>query len=183
MRRCGSGDLVVSHYDHVRFVADAGGTVEGYSASDLASLDVEGSEYGIPRLDDVLDAIPAEVGVNVELKERDVAEDAVAAVQAVDNDVVVSSLFPDALWRVRLLDESITLASDFDVRLTTNLDTADALDCEYANPHWSLCLATDVVERAHDAGMAVHAWPVGSKLIAAALVRRGVDGLIASRPI
>ena len=69
------------------------------------------------------------------------------------------------------------------MRPDVNFETARALGCEYANPHWTLCLATDVVERAHDAEMAVHAWPVSSRTLAWALERAGVDGLLLTRPL
>ena len=183
VRRCGSGELVVSHWDHVGFVSDRRGDVDDLSAAELATVGVDGSDYGVPRLPDVLDAVPASVDVVVELKEHGIAADVLAAVREVENDVVVSSLHPNPLWRVQMLDESIPLAFNFDVRPDANFDTAAALDCEYVNPHWTLCLATDVVERAHDAGMDVHAWPVGSRTLAWALIRRGVDGLIATKPL
>lgn len=183
VRRCGSGELVASHWDRVGFVTDEEGEVDDFSASELASLDVEGSGCGVPLLTDVLAAIPPSVGVNLDLKERGVAADVVDATQEVNNEVVVSSFHPDPLWRTRTLDESIPLALTFDVRPDANFDTAAALDCEYANPHWTLCLTTDVVERAHDAGMEVHAWPVSSRTLAWALTRTGVDGLILTRPL
>lgn len=181
VRRSGSGELVASHWDHVGLVTDGEGEVDQLPSAELASLDVEGSDCGIPRLAEVLDAVPPDVGVQLDLKERGVAADAVEAARRVDNDVVVSSLHPDPLWRTRMVDESLPLAFNFDVRPDANFDTALALDCEAVVPHWTLCLATDVVERAHAAGMEVHAWPVASRTLAWALVRAGVDGLVMTR--
>lgn len=39
-----------------------------------------------------------------------------------------------------------------------------------------------MIDRAHGRGIAVHAWPVGSRLVAEALRQRGVDGIIATTP-
>ncbi|MFC4549123.1 MULTISPECIES: glycerophosphodiester phosphodiesterase [Halorussus] len=183
VRRCGSGELVASHWDHVGFVTDGEGDIDELSAAELAALDVGDSSYGIPPVTDVLDAIPPEVGVVLDLKERGVAADVVNLARRVPNDTVVASFHPDPLWRTRMFDESIPVAYNFDLRPDSNFETAAALDCEYAFPHWTLCLATDVVERAHDAGMAVHAWPVGSRMLARALSRGGVDGVVATEPL
>lgn len=182
VRRCGSGELVISHWDNVELVTDGDGDVGDLPATELAALEVEESDCGIPLFTEVLEAIPPEVGINVELKETGIVADALAVLEDADNEVVVSSLHPDPLWRSRMLDESIPLAFNFDVRPEANFDTAKALDCEYVNPHWTLCFATDLVDRAHEAGMEVHAWPVGSRVLAWALIRRGVDGLIMTRP-
>jgi glycerophosphoryl diester phosphodiesterase len=183
VQRCGSGELVVSHWTEVELVTDGRGEVGDLSAVELADLCVEETDCGIPLLSEVVAAVPPEVGLNVEIKETGVVADLLAALEGVENEVVVSSLHPDPLWRTRMLDEEIPLAFNFDVRPEANFETATALDCAYANPHWMLCFATDLVERAHEAGMEVHAWPVGSKALAWALARRGVDGLILTKPL
>ncbi|UPW00082.1 glycerophosphodiester phosphodiesterase [Halorussus gelatinilyticus] len=183
VQRCGTGELVVSHWNEVELVTDGHGEVGDLSATELADLHVEDSDCGIPLLTEVLAAVPSDVDLNIEIKETGVVADLLAALEGVENDVVISSLHPDPLWRTRMLDEEMPLAFNFDVRPEANFETAATLDCEYANPHWTLCFATDVVERAHDAGMEVHAWPVGSQALAWALVRRGVDGLILTKPL
>ncbi|WP_170977471.1 glycerophosphodiester phosphodiesterase [Halorussus salinisoli] len=183
VRRCGTGELVVSHWESVEWVTDGEGDVADLSAGELADLGVDGSDYGIPLLSEVLEVIPPSVGINAEIKETGVVADLLAALEGVANDVVVSSLHPDPLWRTRMLDETVPLAFNFGVRPDANFLTAETIGCEYANPHWSLCFVTGLVESAHDAGMEVHAWPVGSRLLARVLERRGVDGVIATRPI
>lgn len=182
VRRCGSGELVVSHWNNVAFITDGEGDVDDLSATVLADLHVTESDAGIPLLTEVLEAIPSSVTVNVDVKETGVVADLLALLESVENEVIVSSFHPDPLWRTRMVDDEIPLALNFDVRPEANFETATALDCAYANPHWTLCLTTDLVERAHEQGMEVHAWPVGSRLLAWALARRGVDGLIMTRP-
>ena len=183
VRRCGTGELVASHWDNVELVTDGRGEVTDLSATDLADLRVADSDWGIPLLTEVLEVIPPDVGLNLDIKTTEVVADLLALLETVPNDVVVSSLHPDPLWRTRMLDESIPLAFNFDVRPGANFLTAEAIGCEYANLHWSLCFLTDLVERAHEAGMAVHAWPVATRPLAWALDRRGVDGIIATRPL
>nr|WP_240147509.1 glycerophosphodiester phosphodiesterase [Halorussus sp. JP-T4] len=183
VRRCGSGELVACHWDNVELITDGRGDVTDLSATELADLRVADSDWGIPLLTEVLEVIPPEVDLNLEIKGSGVVADLLALLDGVENEVVISSLHPDPLWRTRMLDESIPLAFNFGVRPDANFLTAEAIGVEYANPHWSLCFLTDLVESAHEVGMAVHAWPVATRPLAWALERRGVDGLIATRPL
>lgn len=184
VRRCGSGELVVIHHDHVAAISDSEGEVGDLSAIELAALDVEGPGEGVPRLEAVLDVVPSDVGLDVELKETRIAGDVLDMVGEVENDVVISALDAnaDALWETRVADESAVLACNFDVRPAENLETAELIGCAYANPHWALCLATDIIDRAHEMDLEVHAWPVTSRVVAEALRRRGVDGIVADTP-
>jgi glycerophosphoryl diester phosphodiesterase len=184
VRRCGSGELVVIHHDHVGAVSESHGDVDELSASELAAIDVEGSGEGVPELREVLDVVPPEIDMNVELKEIGLAEEVLEALRDVDNDVTISALDANvhALWETRLAEASIPLACNFSVRPEEDLEIAELIGCSYANPNWAMCLVTDVVDRAHEQGMAVHAWPVGSRLVAEALRRQGVDGIIARAP-
>ena len=75
VRRCGSGELVVIHHDHVGTISESSGDVNELSVSELAAVSVEGSGEGVPQLDEVLDVVPPEIGINVELKETRIAED------------------------------------------------------------------------------------------------------------
>jgi glycerophosphoryl diester phosphodiesterase len=184
VRRCGSGELVVIHHDHVGAVSESHGDVDELSASELASISVEGSGEGVPELEEVLDVVPPAVGMNVELKEIGLAEEVLEAVSEIENDVLISALDANvhALWETCLAETSVPLACNFSVRPKEDLEIADLIGCSYANPNWAMCLVTDVIDRAHERGMAVHAWPVGSRIVAEALRRRGVDGIIASTP-
>lgn len=182
VRRCGSGELVASHFDRLRWVTDGTGRVSETSAEALSSLSVEGSGEGVPRFDRALEAVPSDVRVDVDLKEPGLAGDVLAAVEGVDNDVVVSSFYSDSLWEIRSLDDDVALTYNFDVRLDRNLTTAGLLECGRVNVHWAACLATDVVERGDQGEFSVHAWPVGSRLVAWTLGRAGVDGVVATNP-
>lgn len=182
VRRSGSGDLVASHFGRLRWVTDATGRIAERSTDALARLNVQGSSWGIPRLDEVLAVIPGHVGIELDLKTDGLAADALTAAATVDNRVVVSAFDAEILRAVPAVDSSVPRAYDVDVRLDENLATAHRLGCERVNVHWAVCLATDVVDRARTRGLAVHAWPVGSRIVAWALGRRGVDGVIATTP-
>jgi len=182
VRRSGSGDLVASHYSRLRMTTDSDGRVENRSTDELESVSVEGSEWGIPRLERVFEVVPEDVTIELDLKEPGLADAALDVAADADNEVVVTSFYSDAIWEARAADADATLAYNFDVRLERHLTTTELIGCELANVHWSLCLATDIVSRAHERGLDVYAWPVGARPVAWAVQRRGVDGIVATNP-
>ncbi len=181
VRRCGSGDLVVIHDATVDRVTDATGAVADRSAAELRVLDVLGSGEGVPTLRDALDAIPPDVGVNAELKEPETAADAAAVLRRAPHDVLVSSFHADALAGVRDAASGLPVALLFESDPDASRRRALALDCAAVHPEAPLCLDTDLVAAAHDAGLDVNAWTVQDRETAAALRRIGTDAIIADR--
>ncbi|MFC4357090.1 glycerophosphodiester phosphodiesterase [Halobium salinum] len=182
VRRCGSGELVATHFDRVGFTTDGSGRVGELSVDELAALSVGGSGEGVPLVADIAAAVPDDTPLRLDLKGPALGEDVVDLARAVDNDVLLSSFYADALWEARDIDDEIPLSYLFDVRADRNMTTARLLDCEYVSPHWSLALGTDVVERAHAAGMKVEAWTVATSAMARLLDSAGVDSVAASSP-
>ncbi|MDS0297397.1 glycerophosphodiester phosphodiesterase [Halogeometricum sp. S1BR25-6] len=182
VRRCGSGELVASHFSRLRWVSDASGHVADHPVETLASLHVAGSEYGIPTFEEALSAVPSDIAVEVDLKEPGLVADVLDATDAVENYTTLTSFYSDTLWEARSASDEVDLTYNFDVRLDRNLHTAELLDCDRVNVHWSLCLGTDVVERAKAKGMDVYAWPVKSRAVAAAVGAADVEGMLATRP-
>jgi glycerophosphoryl diester phosphodiesterase len=182
IRRCASGELVVAHNALVDIGLDGVDQVDELTASELAALDAHNGE-GIQTLGAVLDSIPADVGVNLELKDPAITEQALSMAESTPHEVVISSFDPEALRGVHP-GGSTNVDLAYVLGLTPNDDLAVArdLDCTFVHPNAWLCLLTGVVAEAHDAGLEVNAWTVDSSPGAWALARRGVDGLIASSP-
>lgn len=108
-RRCASGELVVIHDVTVDRVTDGTGRVADLDRAALASLSVLGSGEGVPVLSDVVAAIPDDVGLVLELKERGLASDALATVDDV-GDVTVSAFDPAVILECRSVDATVPLA-------------------------------------------------------------------------
>ena len=178
VRRCESGELVVFHDAGLERLTGASGRVAETPWETLQTLDVLDSGTEIPRLRDAFTAIPPAVGVNVELKERGLSADVLAVAEEFENDLVVSSFDAEALREVREADSSVSLAF-ITSEESGAVETALELGCEFLHPHFDACLDTDLVERAHDAGLEVNAWTVKTREEADALRAVGADGLIA----
>ncbi|PSQ22642.1 glycerophosphodiester phosphodiesterase [Halobacteriales archaeon QS_9_67_15] len=186
LRRCGSGELVAAHDARVDGFTDGTGRVADLDLQALQRLGVDGTEEPIATFAEVVDAVPADVTLQLELKEPGLWTDARAVLDERGRSTVrLSSFSAPALAETARSDwgpdRGLLFGSDPDA----NLDLANALDCANVHPHARQCLDTGVVERAHDAGFGVYAWGLedaaGERSNGPATVRaladRGVDGV------
>jgi glycerophosphoryl diester phosphodiesterase len=182
VRRCGSGELVVVHDEVVDRISAGVGRVDELSSADLSNLDVFETGTGVPTLDEAAAAIPADTGIVLELKERGIADDAVAAASTVENEVIVSSFDAAALDQLTVDDPTVELGYLLGLNPDRDFEHALDLDCAYLHPHWGHLLLTDAVDRAHDADMKVNVWTIDTAFVAGLLERKGIDGVIADSP-
>ncbi|WP_081661412.1 glycerophosphodiester phosphodiesterase [Halopiger djelfimassiliensis] len=185
VRHCGSGELVCLHDERLERTTDGNGRVGATDWERLKTLRVESSDARVPRLEAVFEAVPADVRLNVELKERGLAPDLLELLERHEVTVRVSSFDATALAQVESLDSTVPLAyvvgdgaAPADV-----LETAAELDCVAVHPSTALCFETDIIDRAHDRGFDVNAWTVDSGFETAMLSLEGVDGVFADTPI
>lgn len=181
VRRCASGELVVCHDAIVDRTTDGSGAVADLTLSDLRSLSVEGSGEPVPTLASVLAAVPQGVEAFVELKERGLVEDAVAAIRAAGVDAMVQSFDDAVVERLRAEAPGVTRALLFADAPERNLARGRELDCDVVGVHHELATPS-FVQSAHDDGLGVHAWTVTDAGTAAALVAAGVDAVISDHP-
>ena len=183
VRRCGSGELVVIHDETIDRVTGGDGTVADSSLADLKTHTVLESGERIPTLEELLAVVPDDVEVNLEMKDRDIAADVLAALEGVENRVVTTSFFEDELRAVRALDPDqptgLLVRRDLDHPVTTAVE----LDCDVIGANYARCLATRLVPRAKAVDLEVHAWSIERPLMATLLGWRGVDCVSADRPI
>ncbi|PSQ26414.1 glycerophosphodiester phosphodiesterase [Halobacteriales archaeon QS_9_68_17] len=183
VRRCASGELVVVHDPTVDRVTDATGQVSDLSLAELRALDVLGSGEGVPSLAAVLEAVPDGTRANIELKERGLAADALAAAEAAGTDLLVSAFDPAVLREVAAVGPDVPTAYLCTHRDDAPAATADRLGCDALHPSFPLCVVTRIVARAHDVGLDVNAWTVARRAVARLLDACDVDGVIADRAV
>ena len=147
----------------------------------LRALDVLGSGEGVPTLGAVIDATPDDVLLNVELKERGLAADALALVAEHAGELIVSSFLPPALAAAREVAPDVPRALLFSDAPTENRKTARELNCAALHPRHDLC-SEQFVTAAQASGFAVNAWTIRDARTASRLQRVGVDRLIADDP-
>ncbi len=177
VRRCGSGELVVFHDETVDRVTDGSGRVDEFDIADLQSLDVLDSGESIPTLDAVLDAIPPDVDVNIELKEGDIADDVLDALAAVENDPIISSFSAAALREVQSDARTVETAYITKRLRDEPVRRAVELDCQYVHPRFTLLLYSRLLSRARAVDLGVNVWTINNARLARLLAWRGVDGI------
>lgn len=180
VRRCDTGELVVIHDACVDRVTDGSGAVCRHSLAELRALDVLGTGEGVPTLEEVLDAVPPTVGVNVELKDVGLARDTLRLARDADPQVIVSSFHANELEGCRGADETVPRAYLFDDDPQSAMEFARELDCCFVHPGLDCC-DDRLVGDAHAAGMQVNVWTIDSRADAKRAGDLGVDGVIADR--
>jgi len=182
VRRCASGELVVFHDETIDRLTDGSGRVADLAWPALRDREIRDSGETIPRLTGLVDAVPASVDLQIELKETGLAADVQAALTDVDHHVRISSFLPDAIREVNGRDWDAPTGFLFETDPAANLETAADLGCDVVHPHYDICLGTDVVETAHEAGFRVVAWKAArTPEEVRTLESIGVDGVTADR--
>lgn len=185
VRRCGSGELVVVHDETLERVTGEPGRVAETDLADLRERTVFESGEGIPTLEEMLEALPPSVDVNLELKALGIAGDVLAAIEAagVDNRIVCTSFLLPELRTIHGLDSDqptgLLVARDRRRPVTTAVE----LGCEVVGAHARRCLFTRLIDRAKRVDLEVHAWSVPGRIGARLLGWRGVDCVSSDRPI
>lgn len=199
LARCGTP--VVFHDDTLQRIFGLAGAIEDYSADELAAMvprvsdGYRGPYQGwepsagerIPRLDDVLRAVPDGFFVNVEIKAPRVrVRTPTAAVAQVLDEVpgnyLVSSFNPVELGRFAHLNSTpIAFLYEPGSNVVLRNGWPSALlglaGLAAIHPNWKL-VSADLVERAHARGWKVNVWTVNDPELARWLSSVGVDALI-----
>jgi glycerophosphoryl diester phosphodiesterase len=181
VRRCASGEPVVVHDATVDRVTGATGPVADFTAAELAAMDVLGSGAGIPTLAAVLEALPDDVTLFVELKETGIADAVLAELADREGRAVCSSFQPAALREVRAADPSVTTAYIAGRLRDAPVTTATELDADQIHVRARLAAHPRIRRAARRLGIGVYAWTARTRASALLLTWLGVDGITSDR--
>lgn len=194
-RPTADGACAVFHDPVLDRCTDRSGAVAETPAETVFSAEVDGGG-SIPAFEEVLEAAPSNTGLVLDLKGR-YAEDPddecwkwlaepLAAAAEAPNPVLVSAFSEDALEAVERCAPALPTAYLCKRDIDRALDVARRRGCAAIHPATRLLLdgsdgdlERGPLARAHEAGLAVHAWTVSDAEETAALAALGVDGLIA----
>lgn len=187
-RRTADGRIAVHHDAHLD---------DGRVLCDVTEKQLPGC---VPDLASALDACRGGI-VNIEIKNSPIEPDfdpgqsvsrgvadllVVRASNGIADRVLVSSFNPDAIRAVRtdaleIPTALVTLALD-DTAAITQVVTAAAEAGQVAVHPWDPTVDAALVDRAHDAGLAVNVWTVDDPARMQELVAFGVDGICTNVP-
>lgn len=157
------GDVMVFHDDRLERLTDAGGAMADQffwetSTERLQNVNVLGTDETIPTLEQVMEAIPPEVGVNLEFKNpgsddlrfaeplgesdlqtqkelwMDMTENTLEIAADYDNEILVSSFYEAALAAVREVNSDVPVAFLFWGSIEDGLEITERYDAEALHP-------------------------------------------------
>lgn len=178
VRRCGSGEPVVLHDETLGRVTTDDARVADRTLDELAVLDVLGSGAPVPSLGAVVAALPDDVDLVVGLKEPGLVADVRDVVADHEGTALLSSMSTSIVREIR--EDAPDYPRALVVRWNRRrpVTTAVELDCDALLAEWPLAFVPTICRAASDIDLPVYAWTVRSRVVAAALRRRAVDGLI-----
>ncbi len=171
--------LAVIHDPTVDRTTDGRGPVSGYSVANLQRLDA-GDGEAIPLLEEVMEALPARMGINIELKGPGTEKLAAAKLRDAPN-TLVSSRDLGRLAAFRRACPEVMCAPVFRMPFRDMVGAARELDA------WSINIRNDIatprrIERLRDAGFRVLVFTVNDRRRALELRRQGVSGVFTDFP-
>jgi len=201
-------DATLDATEDGRGVTDATGTVWQTPTATVLDAEVLGSGETVPRLSALDRALPASVGLNLELKspgapvdeehwlfDDDAREDqreawarfvdaVLAALDTPGRPVVLSSFFEGAVAAAAERAPDVPRAIIVGADLEAGREVATRHDAAALNASAELLVERGeaAVDAAHDADLAVNAWTVREWETARDCAKLGVDGLIADYP-
>lgn len=181
VRRCATGELVVFHDELLDRLTGTTGSVGETPWADLQQLTVGDSDQGIPRLGSVIEAIPRDIGLDIELKEPGLSADVLDLLSAEDREVTMTANDPSVIAELARTAPDVPRGFIFWEEPAGGLELARRQGCDVAVVEHRLCLEHGLVEQAHEAGLGVWAWTVTDRATAGDLRTAGVDGLIVDR--
>jgi glycerophosphoryl diester phosphodiesterase len=168
--------IVVVHHDATVAVPDRTlpGDIASLSYGELGWVELAPG-IAIPSLAEVLDALPSEVTVYVEIKGLGIETNVVSAIGA-DTRCAVHSFDHPTIARMRELAPGIPRGVLLDHAATDVRSAMATTGARDVWPKWSL-ITTELVDEVHSAGGRVIAWTVNDRTRVAQLDRMGVDGV------
>ena len=192
------GVLIVSHSHDLEQITGSSGNVWEMPYAAIASLNAAyrwGDKFPhttIPRLEDVLEALPEDMLINIELKTRrwfspGFEEKVIAMVRRyrLVKRSIISSFNPYALLKVRWLEPELAIGYIWrDTLVPWYLRRACFMNLvhpDFLHPHVRV-VTPDVVAKAHRRGMKVNVWTVNNRPMIQYLESIGVDGIFTDFP-
>ena len=191
------GRIICSHNHDLERETDGFGYVHEMGYDDLRGIDagikyLKFSPTPIPLLEEVIDELPGDTFLNIEVKTAKpfglrTADLLVKLIREKNfqNRVVVSSFHPFVIWRVKFLDKEVPTAYIWSNQLVPKILRKpwfiNLVHPDMLNPEAHL-ITENLVSYARHKGMRLNAWTVNNYPAITWLLNIGVDGIISDYP-
>ncbi len=176
------GRIVLMHDHTVDRTTNGSGAVNSFSFNEIRKLDA-GKGETIPTLQELFNLARESVKLHIELKDETAVEKTVRLVEknGMEEKIFLTSGNTDTLKRVRELNASIPKEHIFGKPPDDAIDRALSVNAKRVSCHISH-LTSEFVQKAHENGLHVIAWPPNTVEEAKKAVECGVDLICTDRP-
>jgi len=176
------GHIVLMHDHTVDRTTNGSGPVNSFTFDEIRKLDA-GKGETIPTLQELLDLVRGKVKLHIELKDESATEPTVGLVEknGMVGEVFLTSGKTETLKRVRELNASISMEHIFGDPPDDGIARALSVGAKRVSCHISH-LTREFVQKAHENGLHVIAWPPNSVEEAKKAVEYGADLICTDRP-
>ena len=185
--KCKSGEIVVFHDKKLDRLTNSSGYIEDLSYDSINKIKVMG-KYRIPQLLEVIDILPNEIFLNIELKGEETSQKVNEIVTEFINRTeskldrfIISSFNWKELEKFRLFNSKIPIAVLTDTSPLNAISVAKKLNAVAINPNYKL-LNKNTVNEIKKEGLKIFPYTVNSLNDIYKMKTFGVDGIITNYP-
>lgn len=185
--KCKSGEIVVFHDKKLDRLTNSSGYIEDLSYDSINKIKVMG-KYRIPQLIEVIDILPNEIFLNIELKGEETAKKVNEIVTEFINRTeskldrfIISSFNWKELEKFRLFNSKIPIAVLTDTTPLNAISVAKKLNAVAINPNYKL-LNKNTVNEIKKEGLKIFPYTVNSLNDIDKMKTFRVDGIITDYP-
>jgi len=185
--KCKSGEIVVFHDKKLDRLTNSSGYIEDLSYDSINKIKVMG-KYRIPQLIEVIDILPNEIFLNIELKGEETAKKVNEIITEFINRTeskldrfIISSFNWKELEKFRLFNSKIPIAVLTDTTPLNAISVAKKLNAVAINPNYKL-LNKNTVNEIKKEGLKIFPYTVNSLNDIDKMKTFRVDGIITDYP-
>ena len=185
--KCKSGEIIVFHDKKLDRLTNSSGYIEDLSFDSINKIKVMG-EYRIPELIEVMNVLPNEIFLNIELKGEETAKkvneiitEFINKTQSKLDRFIISSFNWSELEKFRSFNSKIPIAILTDNNPLNAIPVAKKLNAFAINPSYKL-LNKNVVNQIKKEGLKIFPYTVNSINDIDKMKNLGVDGIITNYP-
>ena len=185
--KCKSGEIIVFHDKKLDRLTNSSGYIEDLSYDSINKIKVMG-EYRIPELIEVINILPNEIFLNIELKGEETAKKVNEIITEFINKTeskldrfIISSFNWNELENFRSFNSKIPIAILTDTNPLNAIPVAKKLNAVAINPNYKL-LDNNVVNQIKKEGLKIFPYTVNSINDIDKMKNLGVDGIITNYP-
>jgi len=184
-----TGEIVVHHDPQLNRLSNSNAFIEKITLDSIKKIELKGG-YKIPTLEEVIDLIPKNIFLNIELKgsntaysTNEIIEEKIRENNFTSNNFIISSFRWDELEKFRYVNKKVPIAILVDSlnKIDNAIILAKKINANSLNPNKNF-LTKSIVNKIKNKNLKVFPYTVNSYLYIKKMKSYEVDGIITDYP-